>query len=124
MKKIMNKINFALIALMVSVPAFAAKSGASNTITIDGGMCELINRLHGIFSILRILAFVGAAFYIAGWAWKYISAGDAKMDDLKKQGIALLVGFGLLFMIGVLFSFVLSASGMKMMGCGDALTNW
>ncbi|MBR4624078.1 MAG: hypothetical protein IKO56_00910, partial [Alphaproteobacteria bacterium] len=73
MKKIMNKINFALIALMVSVPAFAAKDGASNTITIDNGMCELINRLHGIFSILRILAFVGAAFYIAGWAWKYIS---------------------------------------------------
>lgn len=124
MKKIMNKINFALIALMVSVPAFAAKSGASNTITIDGGMCELIERLHGIFSILRILAFVGAAFYIAGWAWKYISSGDAKMDDLKKQGIALLVGFGLLFMIGVLFSFILSASGMEMMGCGDKLKNW
>ena len=123
MKKIMNKINFALIALMVSVPAFAAKDGAADTITINKGMCDLITRLHGIFNTLRILAFVGAAFYIAGWAWKYISAGDAKIDDLKKQGIALLVGFGLLFMIGVLFSFVLSASGMKMMGC-EALTNW
>ena len=122
MKKIMNKINFALIALMVSVPAFAAKGG---TDTVGGkGMCDLINRLHDIFAILRVLAFVGAAFYIAGWAWKYISSGDAKIEDLKKQGIALLVGFGLLFMIGVLFSFILSTTGMQSIGCEKELTTW
>ena len=124
MKKIMNKINFALIAMIVSTSAFAAKSGGTGKITVSNGMCDLINRLHGIFEVLRILAFVGAAFYIAGWAWKYITSGSVKVDDLKNQGIALLVGFGLLFMIGVLFSFVLSASGMEMIGCGDALTKW
>ena len=123
MKKIMNKINFALIALMVSVPAFAAKSGASNTITIDGGMCELIERLHGIFSILRILAFVGAAFYIAGWAWKYISSGDAKMDDLKNKGTGLLIGFILLFGVGLILQFLLSASGGRTFGCAG-LAQW
>ena len=123
MKKIINKINFALIAMVVSTSAFAAKAVGSNTIQVQTGMCDLITRLHGIFETLRILAFVGAAFYIAGWAWKYISSGDANVEDLKKQGIALLVGFGLLFMIGVLFSFILSASGMEMMGC-EALTNW
>ena len=124
MKKIMNKINFALIAMVVSTSAFAAKASGGNAISAGKGVCDLINRLHGVFEILRILAFVGAAFYIAGWAWKYISTGSVKVDDLKNQGIALLVGFGLLFMIGVLFSFVLSASGMEMIGCVDELTKW
>ena len=86
MKKIINKINFALIAMVVSTSAFAAKAVGSNTIQVQTGMCDLITRLHGIFETLRILAFVGAAFYIAGWAWKYISSGDAKVEDLKKTG--------------------------------------
>lgn len=115
MKKIMNKMNFALIALMTSVPAFADEKVTE--LNVGGDMCALFARLHDLFNILRVLAFVGAAFYIAGWAWKYISSGDAKPDDIKKQGIALLVGFGLLFMIGVILSFVMSASGMKILGC-------
>ena len=110
MKKVINKINFAIIALMVSVPAFAEQLDAK-------AYCDLFTKLHNVFNLLRILAFIGAAFYIAGWAWKYISGGEAKPDDIKKQGIALLVGFSLLFMIGVLLSFVLSASGMELIGC-------
>lgn len=118
MKKIMNKINFAIIGLMVAMPAFAA--GASNT----DGMCALIKRLHGVFEILRIMAFVGAAFYIAGWAWDYISKGEAKMDDIKKKGIGLLVGFSLLFIIGLILSFVLSAAGQNAIGCKAELIAW
>ena len=115
MKKIMNKINFALIAMMVSVPAFAAG---------DNVMCEALQKLHGLFNLLRTLAFIGAAFYIAQWAWGYISKGDVKMDDIKDKGTALIVGFSLLFLVGVILSFVMSASGAKFIGCVDVIKTW
>ena len=115
MKKIMNKINFAIISLMVSVPAFAAG---------DGGMCEALLKLKGVFNLLRTMAFIGAAFYIAQWAWGYISKGDVKMDDIKDKGTALLVGFSLLFMIGVILSFIMSATGAKFIGCADVIRSW
>ena len=99
MNKISKKINFAIIAIMTSVPAFAA-----------GDMCDL--------------AFVGAAFYIAGWAWGFITAGEAKMDDVKKRGIGLLVGFTLLFMVGVILSFLLSAQGQQTLKCDNITSNW
>lgn len=119
MKKVMNKISFALIGLMVTMPGFSDTSD-----TLDAApYCDLFTRLHDIFRVLQILAFVGAAFYIAGWAWDFISKGEAKMDDLKKKGTGLLVGFLLLFMIGVVLSFILSAAGMKIIGC-DILTEW
>lgn len=118
MKKIMNKISFALIGLMVSTPLFAEVLDATP-------FCGLLDRLHGIFNILRIAAFIGAAFYIAGWAWEFISGGKAEIKTIKEKGTGLLVGFFLLFMIGILLSFVLSASGMSMMGCdGSLVTNW
>ena len=116
MKKIMNKINFALIAMMASVPAFAAP--ASN------GMCEALVRLHGVFNILRTMAFIGAAFYIAGWAWEFISAGKVDMAKVKERGIGLLVGFSLLFMIGLLLSFIMSASGANAIGCPEVIKGW
>ena len=125
MKKIMNKINFAIITMMVSVPAFAGKGD----MIVSTEMCGLIKSLQHVFSILRIAAFIGAAFMIAGWAWTYISkAGDDKagvsVEDVKKKGIGLLVGFGLLFMIGAVLSFVMSASGAKLMGCPELTANW
>jgi len=115
MKKIMNKINFALIAVMASVPAFAAG---------DNGMCKALQELHGVFNLLRTMAFIGAAFYIAQWAWGYISKGDVKMDDIKDKGTALIVGFSLLFLVGVILSFVMSASGAKFIGCADIIKTW
>ena len=119
MKKIMNKINMAMIAIMASVPAFADEPK-----TLDASsFCELFKKLHTVFNILRIAAFIGAAFFIAGWAWSYISSGEVKTDDVKKKGIALLVGFGLLFMIGAVLSFIMSASGAKLIGCPE-LKNW
>ena len=101
--------------MMVSVPAFAAPAA-------NNGMCELIKNLKGVFGLLRTLAFVGAAFYIAGWAWGYISKGEAKLDDIKNKGIGLLVGFALLFLIGVILSFLLSATGQHAIGCQDVIT--
>ena len=121
MKKIMNKINFALIGLMVSMPVFAAaKKTATNT-----SLCNALDKLHDVFNLLRTMAFIGAAFYIAGWAWGYISGGKAEMKDIKDKGQGLLVGFSLLFMVGVLLSFVMSATGAKIFGgCEKTIVGW
>jgi hypothetical protein len=123
MKKIMNKINFAIIALMTSVPAFAADPANRYDIKVEADMCDLVKRLHGVFDVLRIMAFIGAAFYIAGWAWDFIKGGEAKMDDVKKRGLGLLVGFSLLFIIGLVLTFIMSAAGMELLGC-DQLKKW
>ena len=128
MKKIMNKINFAIVALMVSGSAFAARQVKSIDIgTIQGsgnGICDLLDNLHEVFNILRILAFIGAAFYIASWAWGYIKGGKAELDDVKTKGIGLLVGFSALFLIGIALSFVMSAAGLNILGCNDILKKW
>ena len=118
----MNKINFAIICLMTAMPAFAALP--KKQITVETDMCQLIKSLHSVFDVLRIAAFVGAAFYIAGWAWGFISKPeDAKMDKIKEKGMGLLIGFSLLFIIGAVLSFIMSASGLELMGC-EQLKKW
>jgi len=116
MKKITNKINFALIALMASAaPAFAA----------NDGLCNLVAKLGGLLGTLRTLAFIGAGFSIAGWAYGFISAGKVEMKDIKEKGIGLLVGFVLLFGIGAVLSFLMSAAGEGgSMGCKAQFQNW
>ena len=113
MKKIMNKINFAIIGMMVASPAFAVVN--------ESAMCLFMNDLRGVFNMLRTFAFIGAAFLIAGWAWGYISKGEAKMDVLKNKGSGLLVGFILLFSVGLILQFLVSATGAKALGC---VMNW
>lgn len=116
MKKIMTRLNMAIIAAMVATPAMAAPG--------DNGLCALLVKMHDVFALLRTLAFVGAAFVIAGWAWGYISAGEVKLDDLKKKGTGMLVGFILLFGIGVVLSFFMSQGGMSTIGCQGVLAAW
>ncbi len=118
MKKLFNKANFALIGMMAAVPAMAAPAGSNN------GLCDLIQQMYGVFTTLRTLAFVGAAFVIAGWAWGYISKGEVKKDDLKDKGTGMLVGFVMLFGIGVVLSFFLSESTMQSIGCQDIILGW
>lgn len=116
MKKMIKKANWAMLGMLVSVPAFAAP--AASGINMEG-LCVLINQLKSVFNVLRTLAFVGAAFIIAGWAWGFISKG-AGVDiekDLKPKGIGMLVGFILLFTIGVVLQFLVSTTGAKVMGC-------
>jgi hypothetical protein len=96
----MKKLIFGLFAV------FAAISGAAAATQLDSNPCILIDSMRGVFTTLRTLAFVGAAFCIAGWAWGFISNGEAKMDDLKKRGVGLLVGFTLLFGIGIVLQFL------------------
>ena len=119
MKKMMKKFNFALIGVMASMPAFAAGAAGGNS-----GLCVLITQMKGVFETLRTLAFVGAAFVIAGWAWGYISKGEVKKDDLKDKGIGMMVGFIMLFAIGIILSFFLGAAGEGgSLGC-DITGRW
>jgi hypothetical protein len=106
MKKLMKKLNFAVVGLMASgSAAMAAQPDINDTI------CELAKQFGGIFSTLRTLAFIGAAFTIAGWAWGYISKGEVKFDDVQKKGTGMLVGFFMLFGVGVIISAFMAMAG-------------
>jgi len=119
MKKYAKVLMFAAIVAMVVVSAQAAgpkgAAGAAGAFTVSKEMCDLIAKMQGVFKTLRVLAFVGAGFYMAGWAWDYISKAGGKdgfsLEDVKKKGIGLLVGFTLLFAIGIVISFLLNAAG-------------
>lgn len=122
MKGLLKKIGFAGAVIMAgaSMPALAAAAAGVNT----DSMCGLIGQMYGVFRILRTLAFVGAAFMIAKWAWGYISSGKVDLNDLKEKGTGMLVGFVLLFGIGVVLSFFLSSTGLGVIGCPELITSW
>lgn len=123
MKNLLKKLGFAgIVVLTGASAALAAVAGGAGV--NNSGLCNLIGRMYGVFQILRTLAFVGAAFIIAGWAWGYISKGEVKMDDLQKKGTGMLVGFVLLFGIGIVLQFFLSSAGLGLIGCQDVILNW
>ena len=80
-----------------------------------GDPCVLITEMGGVFRTLRTLAFAGAALILAGWAWTFITKGwDAegtKLDDARKKGIGMLIGFVLLFGLGMVLQFLPQATG-------------
>lgn len=113
MKKLMKKINFALIAAMATAPAFAAPGGSNDA------LCLLAEKFGYVFGIIRTLAFIGAGITIAGWAWGYIEKGEVKIiDEVKKKGVGMLVGFVLLFSIGTVLQVFMSMAGPEgSLGC-------
>ena len=105
----MKKVGFALLTLLVVAPAMAATAALPD---MKQTVCELMAQFGSVFNVLRILAFVGAGFTIAGWAWGWISGGEGpKIEDLKKKGTGLLVGFIVLFGIGAIISAFMSMTG-------------
>lgn len=111
MKKI---IFFAVVAGILAMPAFAAGN-------IDG-MCDLIAEMQDIFKLIRTLAFVGAGFILAKYAWEAISTGklNGEADLVKgaqKTGLPMLVGLILLFTIGTILQVLSSATGAELIGC-------
>ena len=89
--------------------------------------CSIFETIHKVFNMLRVLAFVGAAFCIGGWAWAYISKGEVGMEDVKKKGIGLLVGFVLLMGISVLLTWLINSSVMQQqlgLECLDVFETW
>ncbi|MDR1337467.1 MAG: hypothetical protein LBJ73_00370 [Rickettsiales bacterium] len=86
----------------------------------ESGLCNLIDSMQGVFQTLRVLAFVGAGFVLANMAWGLITT-DGKttvMETLKSKGIPMLVGFALLFAIGIGISFLM---GSESVGCAEKL---
>ena len=108
MKKLIYKLNFAIVGIMASSRVMAA-GGAASSKGMEG-ICTLANEFGYIFNLMRTLAFIGAGFTIAGWAWGYISKGKVELKDVQEKGIGLLVGFVLLFGIGMVLSFLMSAA--------------
>ena len=106
MKKISNYFLMASVFVMASIPAFA-----------DDGVCKLITGLKPIINTLRTLAFIGAAFVLMNWAWEFIKGGKAEMADIEKKGVGMLVGFFLLFAVGIILQFVGSNSGSEFFNC-------
>ena len=128
MKNLLKKLGFAGFTVLSGVSVALAAGPVGGGVGVDeSGLCALISQMYGVFQILRTLAFVGAAFVIANWAWGYIKDGGPKdgiLEDLKKKGTALLVGFVLLFGIGVILSFFLSSTGLGMIGCEGVIKSW
>lgn len=117
MKKLLLKLNFAIVGIMATSVAKAAEAGLNiNT----NALCGLFQQFGGIFKVLRTLAFVGAAFILAGWAWGWISGGKVELDDVKKKGIGMLVGFVVLFGVGAIVTVFMNMAGAGgSLGCPD-----
>lgn len=99
MKNLFKKIGFSATAILFAGAAHAAPE--------MGGLCTLIVELKSVFNLLRTLAFVGAAFVIASIGWDAIV--KKKYDwtkDGKEHLIAMIVGFTLLFGVGVILTFL------------------
>lgn len=114
-----KKISIAPLLCMLVIPAFAATTGGGDD------MCALIVKMQDVFKILRTLAFVGAAFIMAKYAWEAISTGKINSKDLmegaKTTGISMLVGFILLFAVGVVLQMFSGVSGAKLFGCEEEI---
>lgn len=127
MKSLLKKIGVAGFVMLAGGAAALADPAAGGVAAANAdGLCGIINEMYGVFKVLRTLAFVGAAFIIAGWAWGYISAGKGvDMEDLKKKGTGMLVGFVLLFGIGVVLQFfIFSDTGLSAIGCENVIKQW
>ena len=109
MKKNFKIIAFAGLALLIGGAAFAADT----SVVAYHQPCDLITELGGLLSVLKTLAFLGAAFILAGLAWKWINATEFKMEDAKKQGVSMLVGFVLLFGLGLIIQFLPGTMGCE-----------
>ena len=111
----MNFVKSVLAALrfrfMFAVPVFMTLFSKSANAGRREAIDNLLVALKPIFEVLSILAFVGAGFIIAGWAWGFIAAGEVKFDDVKKKGMGMIIGFILLFAIGAILRFLVGVAG-------------
>ena len=116
----LKKMMVVVLMVLMSVRAWAAKADAA--MSDNDGLCDLIREMQGVFGILRTLAFVGAGFMLAKYAWDAISKGkiggkDDIIEGTKAVGIPMLIGIILLCSIGTLLGVLGSVSGAEMLGC-------
>ena len=106
------------IMVLACTPAFAAVGNTE--------MCNLINQLQSVFKTLRVFAFVGAGFILAKYGWEAITSGklggkDSIAEGIKAIGLPMIIGFALLFSIGVVLGFL---SNGQNFGCPALTTGW
>lgn len=119
MKKLIQKASFASLMLFAMTMGNAQAANNYNA-SLSGNICKLVSEMGSLFGTLRTLAFIGAAFIIAGWAWGYISSGKVELKDVKEKGVGMLVGFVLLFCIGALITVFMPGNGF----CEAEFGNW
>lgn len=112
-----------LIATMVVISMYANSAFAA---TASDEMCKLIEQLQGVFQTLRIFAFVGAGFILAKYGWEAITSGKIGgksniADGIKEIGVPMIVGFALLFSIGIILGFFMNGENF---GCPALTTGW
>ena len=112
----MKPKNYTALYGAAAAALLGAMSGADAAGGTAGDPCVLITQLGGVFKTLRTLAFVGAAFCIAAWAWKFISDKEMhkegkSLEELRLKGVALMIGFSLLFGVGMILQFLPGISG-------------
>lgn len=100
--------------------------GATPAMAAPNGMCDLIVQMQNVFKILRTMAFVGAGFVLAKYAWEAIVGGklggkDNIADGLKAVGVPMIVGFALLFSIGLILGFLSNGANL---GCPAITQGW
>jgi len=98
------------IKTIFSAVAFGMIASAAHAAALDmNSLCALIQELKGVFNVLRILAFVGAAFVLASIGWEAIIKKEYKWAETGKQHLtAMIIGFALLFSVGVILQFLTS----------------
>ncbi len=126
MKKLFSFNSKLLFTMMVlSTLIINASMAAEPTFTVGKEMCDMIKELQDVFKILRTLAFLGAAFILAKYGWEAISTGKVGGKDLiegvKTTGISMIVGFALLFVIGVILSVLIDG---RITGCPELTQGW
>lgn len=119
MKKILKKARYLYVSCAV-YSLMIMSSYSAGTVKNADGLCDFIVELQGVFATLRILAFVGAGFLIAQWAWGYIKDGKVEMKDVESKGTGLIVGCLLLFGVGMVIGFVMGDNGI----CAAQLKEW
>jgi drug/metabolite transporter superfamily protein YnfA len=112
MKNSLKTISFGAVAILMAGVAHAAATPDVS------GLCGLITELKNVFNILRMLAFVGAAFVIASIGWDAITKKEYKWDsDGKKHLVAMIIGFTLLFGVGIILTFLTNGK----LGCAGGV---
>lgn len=120
-----KKLLFLSVFLFAVAITNSATAAETAVFQVSPEMCELIEKLQETFKLLRILAFLGAGFILAKYGWEAISSGKIGGKDLiegvKTSGIAMIVGFALLFMVGVVITFILNG---RATGCDALMHGW
>ena len=116
MRRTLKVFVFVLSIVITNVGVALAEDGLETGYDYSN-ICGLIKELSVLLTVLKVLAFAGAAFVLAAWAWDWITKGGSGdinlLEDAKKRGIAMFVGFTLLMLVASIIQFLPGFAGCK-----------